>query len=66
MAWTLVVAITASLATGASMIPTPSGLLGADEFLWPKAALVAGDVALLVALAIGGGLWLHGWRRHEA
>ena len=63
--WLLVLGVTASMLTGASMIPTPWGLLGPDEFMWPKAALVLGDVGLLTTLAIGAGLWLHGWRRDE-
>jgi hypothetical protein len=36
------------------MVPTPSGLI------WPKSALVLGDVCLLFVLATGAGLWIRG------
>jgi hypothetical protein len=52
--WLLVAGSTISLVTGAAMTPTPGG------FLWPKAALVAGDVSLLVVLAVCGGVWIRG------
>ena len=52
--WLLVVGAALSMVTGAAMEPAPDG------FLWPKAALVAGDAGLLVVLAACGGLWLRG------
>jgi hypothetical protein len=52
-----------SLVTGAAMIATPDDTLVSLSFTWPKYALVTGDVALLVTLATGGGLWLRGWAR---
>lgn len=57
--WILVVGASVSMVTGAAMAPAPDG------FLWPKAALVAGDLGLLTVLALSGGLWLRGlWTRH--
>ena len=50
----VVVAAFVSLATGAAMVQTPGG------FIWPKAALVMGDICLLFVLATGAGLWLRG------
>jgi hypothetical protein len=44
-----------SLATGASMVPTPGGLI------WPKSMLVVGDICLLFVLATGAGVWLRRW-----
>ena len=62
----VVVAIPLSMLTGASMILTPSDSLGPQEFIWPKEALLIGDVALLLTLAIGAGAWVRGWiGRHE-
>lgn len=52
--WLLVIGATISMVTGAVMVPTPDG------FLWPKSALVAGDLALLLVLAVSGGLWIRG------
>ncbi len=49
-----------SLVTGAAMIATPDDIVPLS-FTWPKNALVVGDLALLVTLATGGGLWLRGW-----
>jgi hypothetical protein len=59
-------AITLSMVTGASMILTPSGVPGPDEFIWPKAAITAGDIGLLFALATGAGIWIRGWMRRDA
>jgi hypothetical protein len=60
------VAIPVSMLTGASMILTPADSLGPTEFRWPQGALLAGDVALLVTLAVGAGVWVRGWMvRHE-
>jgi hypothetical protein len=60
------VAIPVSMLTGASMILTPSDSLGPKEFIWPQAALVVGDLALLITLAVGAGVWMRGWMvRHE-
>lgn len=61
----VVVAIAVSLLTGASMILTPSDSIGPREVMWPKTALVTGDLAMLVTLAIGGGIWLRGWVRRD-
>ena len=62
----LVVVIPVSMVTGASMILTPSDALGLKEFIWPKGALVLGDLALLFTLAVGAGVWVRGWMgRHE-
>lgn len=57
----VVVAIPVSMLTGASMILTPSDSWGLKEFLWPKPALLLGDVALLFTLAVGAGVWVRGW-----
>jgi len=48
----VVLASLVSLATGAAMVPTPSG------FIWAKPALVIGDLCLLFVLATGAGLWV--------
>lgn len=56
-AWVILVGATVSMVTGAAMVPTPDG------FLWPKAALVLGDLALLAVLAASAGLWVRGWIR---
>ncbi len=62
----VVLAVTISLATGAAMIANPDDSIWTLSFSWPKPALVAGDIALLFALAVGGGLWIRGWARHDA
>jgi hypothetical protein len=50
----IVVGSTVSLVTAAAMVPTPDG------FLWNRWALLAGDLGLLAALAVAGGLWVWG------
>lgn len=55
-----------SLVTGASMILTPSDSMWHATLMWPKWGLVAGDVALLFALAVGGGAWVRGWAVRHA
>lgn len=50
----IVVGATVSLVTAAAMVPSPDG------FLWNRWALLAGDVGLLAALAVAGGLWAWG------
>ena len=62
----VVVAIPVSMLTGASMILTPSDSLGLKEFIWPQAALVVGDLALLLTLAVGAGVWVRGWMGRHA
>ncbi len=62
----VVLAVTTTLVTGAAMIANPYDSIWSLSFTWPKPALVAGDVALLFTLAVGGGLWIRGWRRHDA
>lgn len=52
--WLLITGITVTLVTGAAMIGDGSG------FLWPKQAMVLGDLALLGTLAVGAGLWIRG------
>jgi len=48
----------ATLVTGSAMVPTDSG------FLWPKAAMIIGDVGLLAVLTLATALWLNGLQRH--
>lgn len=43
-----------SVVTGAAMVTTPSG------FMWGKSAMIAGDIGLLVTLAVCGGVWIRG------
>jgi hypothetical protein len=62
----VVLAIAVSLLTGASMILTPSDSIGPREVMWPKSALVVGDLSLLLTLAVGGGVWARGWVRRDA
>jgi hypothetical protein len=62
----VVLAIPVSMLTGASMILTPSDSLGLQEFIWPKAGLVVGDLALLLTLAVGAGAWVRGWMERDA
>ncbi len=50
----VLLAAVVSIVTGAAMVPTPSG------FMWGKAAMVAGDIGLLVTLAVCGGVWVRG------
>ena len=57
----VVVAIPVSMLTGASMILTPSDAIGPKEFIWSKEALLVGDLALLLVLAVGAGVWVRGW-----
>lgn len=55
-----------SLLTGASMILTPSDSMWHATLMWPKTGLVAGDLALLFVLAVGGGAWVRGWAVRRA
>jgi hypothetical protein len=50
----IVVGAAVSMVTAAAMVPTPDG------FLWNRWALLAGDLGLLVALAVAGALWAWG------
>ena len=43
------------------MILTPSDAFGPKEFRWPQEALLVGDLALLLTLAVGAGVWVRGW-----
>lgn len=51
---TLIAALLVALATSASMTE------GFFDFIWPRAAIIVGDIALLAALAIGAAAWLRG------
>jgi hypothetical protein len=55
-----------SLVTGAAMIANPDDSIWSLSYTWAKPALVAGDLGLLLTLAVGGGLWIRGWSRHDA
>ncbi len=53
--WPVAAALVISALTGASMITNDSG------FILPKAALIMGDLALVITLAFGAAVWARAW-----